>query len=262
MNWPVSSGVFKMKVRFIGAGTIGMAAVWTLLRVIGPIVKGITGAWPPSARKSGEGAALALTEQDLPIGIVGAVIVAAMIPIGLLLAGFAKAGRSSAFWPVLIRRCLCADDRHRDCVGLRLYGGADRGVEQPNFGHGHHLGLGIALLLAAFFGRDIDPAATKRWWPLLVRDGHRVWRGDHFQRQSARPEDRRTGRRDAVASAGGAGAGRGVRRAGDPAGAQPAQHAFGFVGAPGAGPEALAAPQAALISTIAQGVLGGSLTGA
>ena len=35
--------------------------------------------------------------------------------------------------------------------------------------------------------------------------------------------------------------------------------AFGFQGAPGAGPNALAAPQAALISAIAQGVLGGDL---
>ena len=35
--------------------------------------------------------------------------------------------------------------------------------------------------------------------------------------------------------------------------------AFGFQGAPGAGPNALAAPQAALISAIAQGVLGGNL---
>ena len=34
---------------------------------------------------------------------------------------------------------------------------------------------------------------------------------------------------------------------------------FGFQGMPGAGPNALAAPQAALISTIAQGVLGGTL---
>jgi putative OPT family oligopeptide transporter len=34
---------------------------------------------------------------------------------------------------------------------------------------------------------------------------------------------------------------------------------FGFVGAPGAGPDALAAPQAALISAIAQGVLGHNL---
>ena len=36
-------------------------------------------------------------------------------------------------------------------------------------------------------------------------------------------------------------------------------NAFGFQGAPGAGPNALAAPQAALISAIAQGVLGGDL---
>ena len=36
-------------------------------------------------------------------------------------------------------------------------------------------------------------------------------------------------------------------------------NAFGFQGVPGAGPNALAAPQAALISAIAQGVLGGNL---
>ncbi|WP_375251059.1 OPT/YSL family transporter, partial [Sphingomonas sp.] len=34
---------------------------------------------------------------------------------------------------------------------------------------------------------------------------------------------------------------------------------FGFAGMPGAGPSALAAPQAALISALAQGVLGGNL---
>jgi putative OPT family oligopeptide transporter len=37
------------------------------------------------------------------------------------------------------------------------------------------------------------------------------------------------------------------------------QHAFGFAGAPGADGKALAAPQAALISSLAKGVLGGSL---
>ena len=35
--------------------------------------------------------------------------------------------------------------------------------------------------------------------------------------------------------------------------------AFGFPGAPGAGANALAAPQAALISSLAKGVLGGDL---
>src|SRR4029078_11232190 len=30
--------IFVHKVRFIGAGTIGIAAIWTLLRIIGPIL--------------------------------------------------------------------------------------------------------------------------------------------------------------------------------------------------------------------------------
>src|SRR3546814_8212510 len=38
--------------------------------------------------------------------------------------------------------------------------------------------------------------------------------------------------------------------------------AFGFAGVPGAGPNALPAPQAALISALAKGVLGGSLNAA
>ncbi|HYX45944.1 MAG TPA: oligopeptide transporter, OPT family, partial [Sphingomicrobium sp.] len=36
--------IFVHKVRFIGAGTIGVAAIWTLLRIIGPIIKGVSGA--------------------------------------------------------------------------------------------------------------------------------------------------------------------------------------------------------------------------
>ncbi len=32
------------QVRFIGAGTIGVAAIWTLLKIIGPIMKGLKGA--------------------------------------------------------------------------------------------------------------------------------------------------------------------------------------------------------------------------
>src|SRR5690349_15323074 len=36
--------VFREKVRFVGAGAIGVAAVWTLLKVIGPIFKGIMSA--------------------------------------------------------------------------------------------------------------------------------------------------------------------------------------------------------------------------
>src|SRR5579884_2402864 len=83
-------GVFVHKVRFIGAGTIGIAAIWTLLRILGPILAGIRSALAASrARRQGAGEQLALTERDLPIGIVGAVILLSMVPIGFLLAAFA-----------------------------------------------------------------------------------------------------------------------------------------------------------------------------
>uniref|UniRef100_UPI00286E83F8 OPT family oligopeptide transporter n=1 Tax=Sphingomonas sp. TaxID=28214 RepID=UPI00286E83F8 len=73
---------FREKVRFIGAGTIGVAAIWTLLRIIGPIIKGVTSALTASrARKLGGQDSLALTDRDLPIGIIGVTIIASMIPI-------------------------------------------------------------------------------------------------------------------------------------------------------------------------------------
>jgi putative OPT family oligopeptide transporter len=69
--------VFREKVRFIGAGTIGVAAIWTLVKIIGPIVKGIASALAANrARRAGQGDTLAITERDLPITIVAGTIVA------------------------------------------------------------------------------------------------------------------------------------------------------------------------------------------
>ena len=68
--------VFREKVRFVGAGAIGVAAVWTLLKVIGPIARGIVAAIAANrARRSGGEDSVDITERDIPITIVGAVIV-------------------------------------------------------------------------------------------------------------------------------------------------------------------------------------------
>src|SRR6476469_3260579 len=83
------SAAFKQKARMVGAGTIGVAAIWTLLKIIGPIIAGIRSALIANReRKAGRGADLPLTERDIPIGIVSATILASMIPIGLLLYAF------------------------------------------------------------------------------------------------------------------------------------------------------------------------------
>ena len=63
--------VWRTKVRFIGAGAIGIAAIWTLVKLIGPVINGLRGAMAAQrVRQAGEGATLPRTEQDIPIGIV------------------------------------------------------------------------------------------------------------------------------------------------------------------------------------------------
>ena len=67
-----------------------MPSIWTLLKIIGPIMKGIPGAMAASRRaRSGAAKTLPLTERDIPIGIVGGSILVLMVPIGLLLYAFA-----------------------------------------------------------------------------------------------------------------------------------------------------------------------------
>ena len=68
----IANDVFRNKVRFIGAGVIGVAAIWTLLKIIGPVIAGIRSSIAASAAKR-SGATLALGERDLPIGIVAIV---------------------------------------------------------------------------------------------------------------------------------------------------------------------------------------------
>src|SRR5438046_5260532 len=77
------------KVRFIGAGAIGVSAIWTLLKLVKPVAVGLSGAMAASrARKAGKADTLPITERDIPIGIVGLVTLVCMLPIGWLLGYF------------------------------------------------------------------------------------------------------------------------------------------------------------------------------
>ncbi|HEX3911873.1 MAG TPA: oligopeptide transporter, OPT family [Steroidobacteraceae bacterium] len=77
------------QVRFVGAGTIGVAAVWTLAKLIKPVIAGLRSAMAASrARAAGNAALLPRTEQDIPIGYVALVSLACMVPIGALIANF------------------------------------------------------------------------------------------------------------------------------------------------------------------------------
>jgi putative OPT family oligopeptide transporter len=77
------------KVRFVGAGTIGVAAIWTLAKLVKPVTAGLRSAMLASrTRAEGNAATLPRTEQDIPIGIVGLISLLCVLPVGVLLAQF------------------------------------------------------------------------------------------------------------------------------------------------------------------------------
>ncbi len=253
---------FAQKVRYVGAGTIGVAAIWTLLKVIGPIARGMTAALAANrTRRAGEGASLPLTERDIPITIIGAVIVLSMLPIGLLLNAFAGtdpiasnpgATLALSIVYVLIMGVLIA----AVCGYMAGLIGASN---SPISGVGILSVLGISLILAMLFpGSDADATKSLVAFALFVTAiifGVATISNDNLQ-------DLKTGQlvgatpwRQQFSLVLGVIFGAVVI----PPVLDLLNRTYGFAGAPGAGPDALAAPQAALISGIAQGVLGGSL---
>ncbi len=100
----VAQAAWSHKVRFLGAGTIGVAAIWTLAKLVKPVISGLGSAMAASrVRKSGQGATLPRTEQDMPIGIVGLISLICLLPIAWLLGNFAvTTGLSSHLWLLIM----------------------------------------------------------------------------------------------------------------------------------------------------------------
>jgi hypothetical protein len=77
----VGQAVWSHQVRFVGAGTIGIASIWTLIKLIKPLSQGLRAAIAASRlRKTSSGMALPRTEQDIPIGVVAVVTLASPKP--------------------------------------------------------------------------------------------------------------------------------------------------------------------------------------
>jgi putative OPT family oligopeptide transporter len=93
----VAVAIWAHKVRFIGAGTIGVAAIWTLLKLGAPVTRGVTSALAASRRlAAGEGDALPRTERDIPIGTVALISVVCLIPLAILFSSFLAGGALGA----------------------------------------------------------------------------------------------------------------------------------------------------------------------
>ena len=251
--------VFRNQVRFIGAGTIGVAAIWTLLKIIGPIVAGIRSAMAASAARAG-GEVLELTERDLPIGIVGGTIVASLVPIAGLLWWFIAGGPIAADATVVIGATLI----YMLVVGAIIaavcgyMAGLIGASNSPVSGVGILAVLGAAVLLSLFYGTDPENAQALTAYALFTTAivfSIATISNDNLQ-------DLKTGQlvgatpwKQQVALVIGVIFGSLVI---GPV-LDVLNTSFGFQGMPGAGPNALAAPQAALISSLANGVLGGDI---
>ncbi|MDC7682062.1 oligopeptide transporter, OPT family [Asticcacaulis sp. BYS171W] len=83
-----AGAIWSTKVRYLGAGAIGAAAIWTIGKLLVPVWSGLMSALEANRkRKAGEGD-LPREEQDIPIVLVGLISVLLLVPAGFMMAQF------------------------------------------------------------------------------------------------------------------------------------------------------------------------------
>jgi putative OPT family oligopeptide transporter len=254
--------VWKTQVRYIGAGAIGVAAIWTLLKLAGPVLGGLKSAIAASSAR-GKGETLALVEQDMPIGWMAGITALCMVPIAALLYNFsggaglgAQAGlltMTGVVYVLLMSFFVAAV-----CGYMAGLVGSSN---SPISGVGILVVLGAAALIVALVKPLVPPELHKALvafalFLTAVIVAVAVIANDNLQ-------DLKTGqlvgatpwRQQAVLVFGVVMGSLVV-----PPVLDLLNKAYGFAGAPGAdSAKALAAPQAALISSLAKGVIEGGL---
>ena len=80
----VAITVWRTRVRFLGAGAIGVAAIWSLIKLVGPVLGGlIATARAGSAARTGQ-----QDDRDLSLGLIGLLSLGCLLLIGWLLRDF------------------------------------------------------------------------------------------------------------------------------------------------------------------------------
>ncbi|SEA21964.1 putative oligopeptide transporter, OPT family [Bowdeniella nasicola] len=253
------STAFAHDVRFIGAGAIAIAAIWTLIKLISPITRGIKEAFE-STRARRQGGHVEITERDLPMTVVVGTTLASMLPIGVLLWLFVQdtplAHNSVGLVAIAVIYILL--------IGLVIaavcgyMAGLIGASNSPISGVGILVAITAALLIKTVHSHNPNEITSLVAFTLFVSAvvfGVATISNDNLQ-------DLKTGQlvgatpwKQQVALVIGVLFGSVVI----PPVLGLMNTAFGFAGAPDAGPDALAAPQASLISSLVKGVLGGDL---
>ncbi|CAH2603801.1 putative oligopeptide transporter HI_0561 [Rhodovastum atsumiense] len=84
--------LWSTQVRFIGAGVIGIGAVWTLLVLLRPVAEGMRASFAALRTSRSSGAdAIPRTERDMPIHLVGGLSLLLIAPMALIFHRFLAA---------------------------------------------------------------------------------------------------------------------------------------------------------------------------
>jgi putative OPT family oligopeptide transporter len=256
----LATDTWKHQVRFVGAGTILVAALWTLAKLVGPVYGGLRSALAASrARRGGDAGSLPQTERDIPIGTVGLVTLLCMAPVALLLANFDSGGALNSQMTMLV-------------IGGVIYivlmsffvsavcgymAGLIGSSNSPLSGIGILAVIGATLLLVVGVRSSLPAGAERALVAYALFVTAVVFAVATIANNNL--QDLKTGQlvgatpwKQQVALVVGVIAGALII----PPILDVLNHAYGFVGAPGpVRPQPLNAPQAGLISALAQGVL-------
>jgi putative OPT family oligopeptide transporter len=261
----LAQSTWSKKVRFLGAGAIGVSAIWTLLKLVQPVAKGLAGAMAASrARKAGKADTLPITERDIPIGIVGLVTLVCMLPIGWVLGYFANASGLGAHMTTLVIGGVAYVVLMSFFVSAvcGYMAGLIGSSNSPLSGIGILVVIGAALLLVLGVKPYVSPDASKALMAFALFTTAVIFNVAAIANNNL--QDLKTGQlvdatpwKQQVALVFGVIAGALVI----PPVLDLVNHAYGFVGAPGAElrPNPLPAPQAGLISSLAQGVIAANI---
>lgn len=255
---------WSKQVRFIGAGCIAVAAIWTLVKLARPVVAGLhSAAMSARVRRAGKADSLPRQERDIPIGTVGLITLACMLPIGFMLSRFAtSAGLGDQLGLLVVGGVVYVVLMSFFVAAVCGYmAGLIGSSNSPLSGVGILVVIGVSLLLALVVKPLLPASAGQALVAFALFVTAVVFAVATISNDNL--QDLKTGQlvdatpwRQQVALMIGVVAGALVI----PPVLDLLNKAYGFAGVPGVDPKtALAAPQAALISALAKGVIQGDL---
>jgi putative OPT family oligopeptide transporter len=254
-----ASNIWRQQVRFIGAGAIGISAIWTLAKLAKPVVSGLISSLS-SSRRPATGNDL---DRDMSPRSIIALTVACLVVAGILSYTFA---RSTTLAPHAVTLTAIAVP-FVFIVGFLIAGVCGYMAGLIGASNSPISGVGIlAIVICASILVSVVPPSAESRLPLVafalfvtaIVFACATISNDNLQ-------DLKTGQlvgaspwRQQVALIVGVAAGAAVI----PSVLNLLAKAYGFAGAPNVAvvsPNPLPAPQATLISALAQGVIGGNL---